>query len=61
MRKNLEFKYEEIAPTTVRVKVYGGWIVVIENERNGSLTSQFIADKNHEWVALKPEAEVLEG
>lgn len=50
MRTKLDWQWEPIDRWTNRVKVYGGWIVTIENTKQNALTSQFILDRNHEWV-----------
>jgi hypothetical protein len=50
MRTKLEWDEEVIDNWTSRFKVYGGWIVTIENPKKNSITSQFILDRNHEWV-----------
>lgn len=58
MRYKLDWIPEVIDERSWRVKVLGGWIVgfiVTGSKGNPSITSQFIPDRNHQWIILKPE------
>lgn len=49
MRKNVEWNWEELPAGSSRVKVYGGWIVVVNN------APVFITDKDHVWEVVPYE------
>ena len=36
--------------TTYRLRVPGGFLVIIRNTSNGNETSEFVAEPNHKWV-----------
>jgi hypothetical protein len=49
MRKKIDHVWEAMDAHTQRCKVMGGWIVSI-NFAGKTLSSVFIADRDHEWM-----------
>ena len=51
----IKSKWENIRDDLIRIKVFGGWIVSIEDSNNDSPreTYLFVPDKNHEWELEK--------
>ncbi len=50
----IEFKWEKLSQDTIRLKVFGGWIVYTSerDDETGNPTGAcmvFIPDSNHEW------------
>ena len=64
MRKKMEWTAETLSNVndgkygcvTERVKVIGGWIITfsVVGKQGLAITSQFIADRDHEWTIIKP-------
>lgn len=56
MRKRILWGWEVLDPTTRRVKVIGGWLVesLYLHNKQPSLSTIFVADRDHEWTISAP-------
>jgi hypothetical protein len=55
--KKVTWDWESLDEHTYRVKVFGGWMVVtqlLSGKGNISISSIFVADRDHEWYPVKP-------
>ena len=57
MRKQFDWKWEELDEYTFRAKVIGGWLVHCACSKNKSESLVFVADRDHEWHILPPKVE----
>jgi hypothetical protein len=51
MKETIPFEWESIGvyPGAERVKVFGGWLVVVDVTQYKHTATTFVPDKNHEW------------
>jgi len=58
MRIKLDFEWEKLDENTARIKVIGGWLMLIKDGKNA--TSVFVPDKDHGWMIVKRIQEMAE-
>ena len=59
MAKKIVWCWEVLDQYTVRTKVFGGWLVSNQVEKKGNISNSliFLADRDHEWLPIKPITE----
>lgn len=56
MQKKIVWEWEVIDEWTKRAKVIGGWLVhmTLQDKNKLSCCSEFISDRDHEWIIIPP-------
>lgn len=57
MRRKFYWESEKLNENSQRIKVIGGWIVIVENKKLNAITSTFVPDRDHDWVIIEKSAE----